>query len=114
MAELYQELKDADYEAELNMLAYEEWVMAEIEKEVDETYQLNKTEQNALNTYMEGSNAFYNINGAVLSSSDVLKLHNRKKRRRKMSSSLQSKDQSQGKKEATDHGHKSRGSEGHA
>jgi len=91
MAELYQELKDADYQAELNMLAYEEWVSTELEKEA-EAYQMTTTEQNALNTYMEGSHAFYNRNGAVSSSGDVFKLHNRKKRRREMHDSLQAKN----------------------
>ena len=85
MAELYQELKDADYEAELNMLAYQEWVTIELEKEAHEAYQLNNDEQDALNTYMEGSHAFYNnSNSNINSSNHVLELHSRKRRRKEM------------------------------
>lgn len=83
MADLYQELQEADYKAELNMLAYQEWVEAELEKEATEAYQLNNDERNALNKHMEGSDAFNDSrNHAIISNNNVIELYNRKTRRK--------------------------------
>ena len=114
MAELYEELKNDEYQFELDMYAYQEWVAAEMEKEVNTTYQLNKTEQNALNTYMEGSHAFYTSNDAVPSSSDVFKLHNRKTKRSRLSTTDSTKNKKAQKEESSDHGQEGSRSTGDA
>ena len=75
--------------SEWHRYEYEHWIAQEQEKEVTTTYQLTEIERKALNEYMEGSHAFYSINGSIHNSSNVLELYGRKKRRNEVLKTMQ-------------------------